>query len=123
MLMFMTDSEDSDNYIAVHRGNPGFNVLSRKDGKTRAEARGFVLGWHDAYALIPTSSQVMIAAADLATDHCLSIWDAVIIAAAAEAGCRLLLSEDMRDGFTWHGVTIVNPFASHPHPLLGSLLG
>ncbi len=30
--------------------------------------------------------------ADLATDHRLGIWDAVIFSSAAEGGCRLLLS-------------------------------
>ena len=29
-----------------------------------------------------------------------------------QAGCRLLLSEDLHEGFTWAGVTVVNPFSS-----------
>jgi predicted nucleic acid-binding protein len=64
----------------------------------------------------------LISAADLAADHGLSIWDSVIVAASANAGCRLLLSEDLQDGFTWHGVTLVNPFATTRHPLLTALL-
>jgi predicted nucleic acid-binding protein len=64
----------------------------------------------------------MIAATDLAAQHQLGIWDSVILAAAADAGCRLLLSEDMQDGFTWNGVTIANPFASSLHPLLAALI-
>ncbi len=52
----------------------------------------------------------------------LGIWDAVILSAAADARCRLLLSEDLQDGFTWRGVTVVNPFASSPHRLLAALL-
>jgi len=46
----------------------------------------------------------------------------VVISASAESGCRLLLSEDLQDGFTWRGITIANPFASARHPLLDSLL-
>ena len=49
-------------------------------------------------------------------------WDSVILAAAAEAGCRLLVSEDMQAGFTCGGVTIVNPFAAKPDPALALLL-
>lgn len=64
----------------------------------------------------------MLAAADLATDHQLSISDAVILAAAAEGRCRLLLSEDMQEGFTWKGATVTNPFASHQYELLAALL-
>ena len=47
---------------------------------------------------------------------------AIILAASAEAGCYLLLSEDMQDGFVWRGVTVVNPLAPTPHPLLADLL-
>ena len=35
---------------------------------------------------------------------------------------RLLLSEDLQDGFTWRGVTVANPFSASPHPLLAGLL-
>lgn len=65
----------------------------------------------------------MLNAADLATDHTLRIWDAVVLAASAEAGCRLLLSEDhLQEGFTWRGVTVTNPFTGSPHALLSALL-
>ena len=69
-----------------------------------------------------TSAAVMISATDLASDHGLTIWDSVVLAAAAEADCRLLLSEDLQEGFTWRGVTVANPFAAAPHPLLAALL-
>ncbi|HZC22176.1 MAG TPA: VapC toxin family PIN domain ribonuclease, partial [Candidatus Binatia bacterium] len=49
-------------------------------------------------------------------------WDAIILSAAAEAGCRLLLSEDLQAGFTWNGVTVANPFAAKKHELLAELL-
>jgi hypothetical protein len=35
---------------------------------------------------------------------------------------HLLLSEDMKDGFIWHGVTVANPFARSKHLLLKALL-
>jgi predicted nucleic acid-binding protein len=98
-----------------------FQVLVRKAGRSPAEARSAILGWRDAFALIDTSPAVLLAAADLAVNR-FGIWDAVILCAAAEAGCRLLLSEYMQDGFVWNGVTIVNPFAKSRHPLLESLL-
>ena len=44
------------------------------------------------------------------------------MAAAASAGCRLLLSEDLHDGFTWNGVTVINPFVPEPNALLAELL-
>jgi predicted nucleic acid-binding protein len=99
-----------------------YNVLVRKAGRSRADAREAILGWRDSFSTVETTAEVMQTAADLATDHQFSIWDAVILSAASQAGCRLLLSEDLQDGFTWAGVTVVNPFASPRHALLEALL-
>jgi len=99
-----------------------FNVLVRKAKRRPARARAAVLSWRDAYPTVETSVTVMVNATDLASDHGLSIWDSVVLAASAEAGCRLLLSEDLQDGFTWCGVTVTNPFAPVLHPLLAAVL-
>ncbi len=99
-----------------------FNVLVRKAGKPRADARNALSSWRDAFPVIETSLDVMLVAADLAVDHNLGIWDAVILSAASRSGCRLLLSEDLQEGFTWAGVTVVNPFSSPQHALLQALL-
>ncbi len=65
---------------------------------------------------------MFLSATDLAVDHQIGIWDAVMCASAADAGCRLLLSEDLQEGFIWGGVTVVNPFAPVIHPLLANML-
>ena len=98
-----------------------FQLLVRKAGRSPAEARLAILSWRNAYALVETSPEVLLAALDL-TVRQFSIWDAVILCAAAEADCHLLLSEDMQDGFVWRGVTVVNPFAKPKHLLLDALL-
>ena len=46
----------------------------------------------------------------LAREHGLSFYDALIVAAAIEAGCDTLFSEDMQHGRTIGGLVIVNPF-------------
>lgn len=99
-----------------------FNVLVRKGARSRADARTALLRWRDTFALVETSPEIMLTAADLATDHQMSIWDAIVLAAASHSGCRLLLSEDLQDNFTWAGVTVVNPFATPRHALLDALL-
>ncbi|MBX3681336.1 MAG: PIN domain-containing protein [Thauera sp.] len=58
------------------------------------------------------------AAIDLACDHRMQIWDGLVLSVAAENRCRLLLSEDLQHGFTWRGVTVINPFEHVAHPLL-----
>ncbi len=98
-----------------------FNVLVRKGGKSRGEARDALLSWRDTFPVVETSPEVMLAAVDLATDHQFGIWDAIILSAASQSGCRLLLSEDLQEGFTWAGVTVVNPFSTPRHALLLAL--
>lgn len=99
-----------------------FNLLVRKAGRPASKARSAILSWRDAFPLIETSEAVILSAVELAAVHQLGIWDAVILSAAGEAGCRLLLSEDLQEGFTWKGVTVTNPFAPSKHALLAALL-
>jgi predicted nucleic acid-binding protein len=99
-----------------------FYVLSHKARWSKAKAAGAVLSWEDAFPLIETSSNVLLAATDLTRAHQLGVWDAVIVSAAADARCRILLSEDLQEGFTWHGVTVTNPMVAERHPLLDALL-
>ena len=100
-----------------------FNVLVRRAGRSPQEARDALLSWRDAFPVAGTTPEMMMMAVDLAADHRFGIWDAVNLSAASQTGCRLLLSEDLQDGFTWGGLTVVNPFASRRHPLLNALLG
>jgi predicted nucleic acid-binding protein len=100
-----------------------FNVLTRKASRPGSTAREIILSWRDTFSLLDTSATVMLSAADLAADHRLVIWDAVILSAAVESGCQLLLSQDLPEGFTWRGVTVTDPFASIIHPLLARLVG
>jgi predicted nucleic acid-binding protein len=53
---------------------------------------------------------VHTAALRLARAGDLSFYDALIVAAAADAGCRWLVSEDLQHGRRLGGVTVVNPF-------------
>lgn len=99
-----------------------FHVLVRKARWPATRARQAALDWHGAFPVADTSSEALLAAGDLAVDHRFGLWDAVILSVAAEAGCRLVLSEDMHDGFTWRGLTVINPFASPQHPLLTALV-
>lgn len=99
-----------------------FVVLMQKGRRSAKRARETVLGWVDSFPLIETSQTVLFSAMDLAAAHQFSIWDSIILAAAAKAECRLLLSDDMQQGFIWNGVTVANPFSKTPHPLLEAML-
>jgi predicted nucleic acid-binding protein len=96
-------------------------VVLRRGGASGAEAREVMLAFADAFGTAASETRTALAAADLVVDHKLQFWDSLIVTAAAEAGCSLLLSEDMQHGFVVRGLTIVNPFADQPHPKLAAL--
>jgi predicted nucleic acid-binding protein len=52
----------------------------------------------------------VLAAIDLHRLHELSIWDALVVRAAQNAGCRTLYTEDLQDGRRFDGLRVVNPF-------------
>lgn len=91
-------------------------VLRRKqqrDWQEIAEAIFDVLAVVD--PPLPLTFDLHIAARALAEDHQLSLYDALIVAAAIEAGCDTLFTENMQHGRNFGNLTIVNPFlASAP---------
>lgn len=100
-----------------------FNVLTKKAGFLRQRARGAVSEWARLLQVMPTSVDALHIGLDLAAAHHLNVFDAIILAVADAAGCRLLLSEDMQHGFEWRGVTVIDPFLPEPHPLLRRAVG
>lgn len=64
------------------------------------------------YPTVATDQLLVRRAAATATSHQLSIFDALILEAAALASCDELWSEDFTDGATLRGVRIVNPLAA-----------
>ena len=87
-------------------------VVLTRSGASRDEARDAVLRMAQAFGTADSNGSAFLSALDLATTHKLQFWDSLIVNAAAEAGCTLLLSEDMSDGFSWRGTVVVNPFAT-----------
>jgi predicted nucleic acid-binding protein len=97
-------------------------VVLRRSGAAAADARMIVQHFAEQFGCPSSERRTALAAADLAVDHKLQYWDAMILSAAADAGCALLLSEDMQHGFVARGVTVVNPFAEPAHAKLAGLL-
>ena len=81
-------------------------------GLTRDACREILSLWRTRYTVIASSEAAFVDAVELATDHRLQFWDALILSVAARNDCQLLLSEDMQAGFQWRGVTVVDPFAA-----------
>ena len=58
----------------------------------------------------PLTLETHAAAVALARDHSLAFYDALILAAAIEAGCETLYSEDFQHGRRFGDCMILNPF-------------
>jgi predicted nucleic acid-binding protein len=80
-----------------------------------ANAAAMVETWLT-YPTLPLTANLVRAAIQLHQRFQLGYWDAAIIAAAKQLGCRMLYSEDLNAGQDYDGVTVVNPFAAAPMP-------
>lgn len=98
-----------------------FSAVTRKGKRTVADATGFVADWRTVFAIHAADEECMADAMDAVRRKTLSFWDALLWATARQAGCRLLLSEDMHDGQMFGGVTIVDPFAPRNAVLLAAV--
>lgn len=99
-----------------------FSAVTRKGKSTVGDAAGFVADWRSVFTVHAADEECLADAGDVVRRRTLSFWDALLWATARQAGCRLLLSEDLHDGQTLGGVTIVNPFALKNALLLAAVL-
>jgi predicted nucleic acid-binding protein len=58
----------------------------------------------------PLTTDIHSRAVKLARGSMFSFYDALVVAAAADAGCRVLLTENLQHGQKFGGVTVENPF-------------
>jgi len=97
--------------ISVQVLNEFANVARRKmtlDWPTVEQALADLRRFADVRPLTLATHEAGIA---LARRHQMSVYDAMIAAAALEAGCTRLLSEDFSDGQRFEGrLTVRNPF-------------
>jgi predicted nucleic acid-binding protein len=86
-----------------------FTISTRRLGVDAAAARRKVelLGEMD---LVRVDLGLILSAIDLHRLHAFSFWDALIVRAAAIAGCQALLTEDLQHGQIIDGLRIENPF-------------
>lgn len=89
-----------------------FYSVTRRKGIPAQTAAAQVENWLTAF---PSAAVTASAIRRALTDHLGSLasyWDALLVATAAEAGCTLVLSEDMADGAMLGGVRIHKPFGA-----------
>jgi len=99
--------------ISVQVLNELTNVCRRKMRLSWLETHAFLDMLRALLAVHPLTVQTHETGLALAERYGFSIYDAMIVAAAMQAGCDSLLSEDMQHGMALDGgLRIVNPFAA-----------
>jgi predicted nucleic acid-binding protein len=73
--------------------------------RAAAAARGLA-----SLAVVGIDKPLVLAAMDTSRHARLSLWDALIIEAARDAGCERVLTEDLSHGQVIRGVRVENPF-------------
>ena len=75
----------------------GYEVLKLLDGLNSIE-------------VVNQTPQIVVRAVEIKSLYCISLQDAMIVAAAEKSRCGELLSEDLNDGQIYAGVRVRNPF-------------
>ncbi len=103
--------------ISVQILNELASVLSRKLKRDWSEVAAVL---EDVRAALddplPVTLPLHLSALEFARDHNVPFYDGLILAAAIEAGCETLYSEDFQHGRRFGDCTIVNPFLAGDRP-------
>ena len=102
---------DSEVTISVQVLNEIVNVARRKQGRDWAEIGDFVDDLLPLIAVIPLTIEIHRSGREIASRYSFAFYDSLIIAAAIEASCTTLFSEDLHHSQKIGELTIVNPFA------------
>jgi predicted nucleic acid-binding protein len=96
------------------------SVLVRKNWFDTREQIFAAVDQFSAFGNTPLTARIANQSRPIFLAHQLSWWDCLLLASAIDLGCTHFLSEDLQDGQTIEGLTIVSPFAHTPDQILFS---
>ena len=91
-------------------------AVTRKGLAPRAEAIAQAEDWLELFPTAAADASALAAALAAARAGRFGLWDALLLATARAAGCRVALSEDMHDGAELGGIVVRNPLAGGAVP-------
>jgi predicted nucleic acid-binding protein len=100
---------DGTGVLSVQVLQEYFVTVTRKLNVDSPLARRKVEILSDFDVVVPEVADIL-AAIDLHRLRAFSFWDALVLRAAQQSGCRVLLSEDFQEGREIDGIQVVNPF-------------
>ena len=97
--------------ISVQVLNEFASVARRKLGMTWVDTRDFLSTIRELLTVVPVTEEIHELGLALAERYQLSVYDGMIIAAALDVGCDVVLSEDMQhDLIVDERLVVRNPF-------------
>jgi predicted nucleic acid-binding protein len=105
-----------DCWLTLQSVSEFYVAVTRKRLARQLQAAAQAHDWLEMFSTVAPSANAIRSALASTGAGGTSYWDALLIATAAEAGCTAMLTEDMADGSTLHGVRIMNPFVGDALP-------
>ncbi len=106
----VADAMASDDFVVSTQVLAEFYATAtRRRVLAPAEARDLVLLWSEHDTVLQTPGLILRGIL-LHQEQSVSFWDALIVQAAIEARCDVLLSEDLQHGRRFGDVEIANPY-------------
>ena len=100
----------ADSWITLQSLSEFYSAVTRKGLMPPQRAAETARIWLDLFPVATASVASVRTALATASAGRASYWDALLVATAAEAGCTVVLTQDMADGSALHGVRVLNPF-------------
>ena len=99
-----------------------YTVVTRKGHLDTAAALSLLIEWRAVFPVHAADEEVLDEAIDATREHGLAFWDAMLWATVKQAGCRVLITEDMQSGRTLGGVAFLNPFRPDTAEIIATVL-
>jgi predicted nucleic acid-binding protein len=101
-----------------------YHATTRKGIVPQAEAAAQVRDWLELFPTAAADADALRLAMQASERGQLAFWDALVLATARQAGCAVVLSEDMADATKLNEVTVLDPFKGPDLPTaVAALLG
>jgi predicted nucleic acid-binding protein len=101
---------DMDCILTIQALAEFYSAATRKGYASHDRVAPIIDAWRQVFPVVGNNEKVLMRAMQARANYDLSFWDAMIWAAAKEASCTLLLTEDFTHNQKIEGVLIQNPF-------------
>jgi len=99
-----------------------YHATTRKRIVPQAEAAAQVCDWLELFPTVVADADALLQALVASEKGQLPFWDALMLATAGQAGCAVVMSEDMADGARLDNVSVLDPFKGSDLPAAAAVL-